>query len=293
MPLLRLSRSRIRRTLMDMPQLSDGADTPADGAFCPAGFDTERLRREVLAQYERVATAPTQGDHHFHVGGGYAAQALGYDPAELARLPMTATERFAGVGNPLLAGPLPAGGVVLDHACGAGTDLLLVALRVGQRGSAIGVDITPGMRDCARRAAAEAGLAGRVQIVAGSFDALPLADASVDIVISNGVLNLAPDKTAVLREAWRVLRPGGALFLADVVLARPLDELARANPALWAACIGGALHEPVLPRLLRGAGFTAMREAARHDPFAGTALGFKLGREVGISSVTVAAHKPR
>jgi hypothetical protein len=82
MPLPRLLRGRIWRTSMDTPQPSDRAETRADGAFCPAGFDTDRLRREVLAQYERVATAPTRGDHHFHVGGGYAAQALGYDPAE-------------------------------------------------------------------------------------------------------------------------------------------------------------------------------------------------------------------
>lgn len=266
---------------------------PSDGATCPTGFDQARLREAVIAQYERVAAAPAGDDHHFHTGGDYAVERLGYDADAIQRLPRTATDRFAGVGNPLLAGPLRQGAVVLDHACGAGTDLLLAAQRVGPRGSAIGVDITPGMRDCARRAAAEAGLAQRVEIAAGSFDALPLPAAAVDIVISNGVLNLAPDKLQVLREAWRVLRPGGALYLADVVLARPLDELARAQPALWAACIGGALHEAALAPLLRRAGFAPQPVAARHDPFAGTALGFKLGREIGISSVTLAAFKPR
>ncbi|MCW5636125.1 MAG: methyltransferase domain-containing protein [Rubrivivax sp.] len=259
---------------------------------CPAGFDTERLRREIVAQYERVAAAPAHGEHHFHTGGEFAVRALGYDAGEIARLPLTATDRFAGVGNPLLAGPLPDGGTVLDHACGAGTDLLLAATRVGPRGTAIGVDMTPGMRECARRAAEEAGLAGRVEVVDGRFEALPLPDASVDVVLSNGVLNLAPDKLAVLAEAWRVLRPGGALYLADVVLARPLDELARANPALWAACIGGALHEPLLGPLLAAAGFVSVQVAARHDPFAGTALGAKLGRAVGLSSLTLAARKP-
>lgn len=268
------------------------APTERDAASCPVGFDAERLRREVVAQYERVAARPEPQGLHFHVGAAYAAARLGYDAAELAALPATCTARFAGVGNPLVAGPVPAGAVVLDHACGAGTDLLLATRRAGPRGKAIGVDVTPGMRTCARRAADEAGLASRVEIVEGSFDALPLPDASVDLVLSNGVLNLAPDKRAVLREAARVLRPGGALYLADVVLARPLDELARANPALWAACIGGALHEPRLAPLLVEAGFEGVRIVARHDCFAGTALGTKLGREVGLSSVTLAARKP-
>lgn len=258
---------------------------------CPAGFDQARLREAVIAQYERVAAQPAEGTHHFHVGVEFAVRALGYDAAALAALPATCTERFAGVGNPLSAGPIAEGSVVLDHACGAGMDLLLAAQRIGPRGRAIGVDLTPGMREAARRACEQAGLAQRVQILAGSFDALPLAAAQVDVVLSNGVLNLAPDKPAVLAEVLRVLRPGGALYLADVVLARPLDELARANPALWAACIGGALHEPLLPRLLSQVGFEGVRIVARHDPYAGTALGRKLGREVGLSSVTLVARK--
>jgi arsenite methyltransferase len=262
------------------------------GASCPVGFDTARLREAVVAQYERVAKQPQGDGHHFHVGAAFASQALGYDAAALAALPASCTERFAGVGRPLAAVQLHGGAVVLDHACGAGTDLLLAAQRIGPGGHAIGVDLTPGMRAAARRAAREAGLEARVDILPGNFDALPLADASVDAVLSNGVLNLAPDKRAVLGEVMRVLRPGGQLGLADVVLARPLDELARANPALWAACIGGALHEPVLLRLLEETGFAAVRIVARHDPYADTALGRKLGREVGIASVTLHARKP-
>lgn len=265
---------------------------PDDTAFCcPAGFDKARLHDAVVAQYEQVARAPQSGVFHFRVGADYAV-GLGYDAAELGQLPAECCARFAGVGNPLAAGTPPPGATVLDHACGAGMDLLLAARRVGARGRAIGVDLTPGMREAARSAARAAGLDARVQVLAGSFDALPLADASVDMVLSNGVLNLAPDKRAVLREAWRVLRPGGALQLADVVLARPLDELARANPALWAACVGGALHEPLLPLLLQAIGFEGVRIVARHDCYAGTELGHKLGGEVGISSVTLAARKP-
>jgi arsenite methyltransferase len=271
------------------------AATPATDALaaaaCPVGFDAARLRQEVISQYERVAAQPGRTDHHFRVGADFAVNVLGYDARALAALPASCTARFAGVGNPLLAGPLADGHTILDHACGAGMDLLLAARRIGPRGRAIGIDVTPGMRTWARRAAAQAGLAERVEIVSGSFEQLPLPDASIDIVLSNGVLNLAPDKPAVLAEALRVLRPGGALYLADVVLARPLDELARANPALWAACIGGALHEPLLPHLLRQVGFEDVRIVARHDPYAGTALGRKLGREVGLSSVRLVARR--
>jgi SAM-dependent methyltransferase len=267
------------------------AEDRLSGATCPAGFDTARLRAEIIAQYEHVADQPRNERHHFQVGAAFAVRALGYDAAALARLPETCSARFAGVGRPLAALRLFEGAVVLDHACGAGTDLLLAAQAIGPTGRAIGVDITPGMRAAARRAAREAGLPAQVQILDGSFEALPLADASVDAVLSNGVLNLAPDKRAVLAEAHRVLRPDGELGLADVVLARPLDELARANPALWAACIGGALHEPVLLQLLQEIGFEDVRIVARHDPYADTALGRKLGREVGISSVTLHARK--
>jgi SAM-dependent methyltransferase len=261
------------------------------GWACPTSFDADRLRDEVVAMYERVATRPAPGEFHFHVGAGYAVSMLGYDAQALQSLPARCTERFAGVGNPLLAGPVPAGAVVLDHACGAGMDLLLALRAAGEGGCAIGVDLTPAMRDAARAAAAEAGVAARVEIAAGSFDALPLPDASVDLVLSNGVLNLAPDKLRVVQEVRRVLRPGGALYLSDVVLERELSELARANPALWAACVGGALTEPALLALLARAGFDGVRIAARHDCFRGTSLPLKFGREIAVGSVTLAARK--
>lgn len=260
---------------------------------CPLGLDERQLRDAVIAMYEQVARAPRPGDFHFHVGPGYAIQRLGYDADALAALPPTCSARFAGVGNPLLAARPRAGEVVLDHACGAGTDLLLAARHLGTDGRAIGIDLTPGMRDAAQRAAHEAGLAARVEIRAGSFDALPQGDASVDLLLSNGVLNLAPDKRAVLREAWRVLRPGATLALADVVLGRPLAESARAQAALWAACVGGALTEPALHEAIRAAGFEAPEVVARHDPFAGTSLPLKFGAGLAVTSLTLRARKPR
>lgn len=171
-------------------------------ATCPIGFDVQGLRQRVEATYDRVAREPA-GEFHFHRGARYASEYLNYDAAELRELPEAATARFAGVGNPIRMadrepdGPgIRPGDVVLDHACGAGMDLLLAARRAGPRGHAIGIDMTATMRACAQAAAELAGLAGVVEIQAGYLEALPVTDASVDVVVSNGVVNLAPDKLA-------------------------------------------------------------------------------------------------
>src|SRR5262245_22483280 len=124
---------------------------------CPPRFNVDRLREQIRATYDRLARSPA-GEFHFHRGARYAVERLGYDPDELASLPSSATARFAGVGNPLRIGPVCAGETVLDHACGAGTDLLLAARKVGPTGRAIGLDMTPAMRAQATAAAAEAGL---------------------------------------------------------------------------------------------------------------------------------------
>jgi arsenite methyltransferase len=257
---------------------------------CPVGFDVDRLREEILRTYTRLARAP-EGDFHFHRGPDYAADRLGYDRAELALLPPACTERFAGVGNPLLIGPVHPGETVLDHACGAGMDLLLAARRVGAAGRAVGVDLTPAMRERATAAAAEAGLAARVEVRAGRFEALPLPDASVDVVISNGVVNLSPDKPQVFAEIARVLRPGGRLYLADVVVARELVLEVRADPELWAACIGGALREAELQELAAAAGLRGGRITHRFDCFAGTSAGAKVSRDLLVQAVNFHAER--
>lgn len=256
----------------------------------PTGFDVDRLREAVRTTYESVARDPS-GSFHFHLGAAYAAQHLGYDPEELAALPREATDRFAGVGNPLALGPLSPGETVLDHACGAGTDLLLAARRVGPTGRAIGVDLTPGMRAAAERAVAAAGLHERVEIRAGAYEELPVADASVDVVISNGVVNLAPDKRRVFRELWRVLRPGGRLYLADVVVARELTYEARCQSDLWAACIAGALTEDELHALAREVGFQRTEVVARFQAFAGTTAEHKVSDDLQPTGVNFRCQK--
>lgn len=198
---------------------------------CPVTLDTVRLRREVQAVYARLTREP-DGAFHFHRGPAYAARVLGYDEAELAALPEEVTARFAGIGNPHAAGPLPRGATVLDVGCGAGTDLLLAARHVGPSGRAIGVDMTDDMLARARRGADVLRL-GNVDLRLGDATAIPVETGSVDVVLSNGVLNLVPEKDRAIAEVRRVLRPGGRVQVADVALGTDLSESARADIDLW------------------------------------------------------------
>ena len=200
-------------------------------AVCPINLDRERLKAEVRATYAQVAQNP-EGDFHFHRGPKYAAEFLGYDLAELRALPATATAPFAGVGNPFLMEQLPDGATVIDLGSGAGMDCLLAGQRVGSAGRVIGIDMTDAMLDRARRGATEARLA-QVRFEKADITALPVQPESVDIVISNGVINLLPDKTGVFSELYRVVRPGGRLQFADIVIETELSEDARNNIDLW------------------------------------------------------------
>ncbi|MGH7843661.1 MAG: methyltransferase domain-containing protein, partial [Candidatus Binatia bacterium] len=161
--------------------------------------------------------------------------ALGYDPEELANLPAEATASFAGVGNPHRIGSVEPGETVLDVGCGAGMDLMLAARRAGPSGKAIGVEMTPSMLELAKRGALKAGLWENIEVRRGIAEELPVASESIDVVISNGVLNLSPDKDRAFREVYRVLRAGGRLYLADVVVQRELSLATRSDVDLWAA----------------------------------------------------------
>lgn len=198
---------------------------------CPVDLDTKFLRSEVSSLYSKVVLAPG-GEFHFHRGPAYAAAFLGYDAGELATLPPETTAAFAGVGNPHRIGPVNRGETVLDIGCGAGMDLLVAARRVGPAGKAIGVDMTDAMIERARASAVVAGLT-HVEVRKGDATSLPAEDSSVDVVISNGVLNLVPEKQPAFAEIVRVLKPGGRLHLADIVVDEELSEDTRRNIDLW------------------------------------------------------------
>jgi SAM-dependent methyltransferase len=191
--------------------------------------DVDVLRDEIQKTYTEVSTEP---DREFIFPTGRAwAEDLGYPP-ELARVPEETVRSFAGVANPFSLGRVERGQVVLDLGCGAGTDLLVAAQMVGPEGRVIGVDMTPAMLERARQSAAAMGLAN-VVLHESLIESLPLPDESVDVVISNGVIDLVPDKDAVFSELDRVLQPGGRLQLADVVIHTEVSEDGRKRIDLW------------------------------------------------------------
>jgi arsenite methyltransferase len=198
---------------------------------CPLDLDVSTLRNEIRAMYSRVAGAP-DGEFHFHRGPEYAAGRLGYDRNELMRLPASVTASFAGVGNPHGIAPIAKDAVVLDIGCGAGTDLLLAARRVGSCGRAIGIDMTAAMREQAMSGAQACGFT-HVAVLEGDATDLPVEDSTVDVVISNGVLNLVPDKTRAVLEIARVLKPGGRAQIADIVIGEVLPDSALRDIDLW------------------------------------------------------------
>jgi len=192
--------------------------------------DVDVLRSEIEKTYTEVSTEPAK-DFIFPTGRSWAID-LGYPEPELSRVPEATAESFAGVANPHTLGRIEEGATVLDLGCGAGTDLLMAAQMVGPSGKAIGVDMTPSMVERARASAAEMGLQN-VELHESLIESVPVSDASVDVVISNGVLDLVPNKDAVFDEIDRVLRPGGRLQIADVVIHTEVSEDARDRIDLW------------------------------------------------------------
>jgi len=192
-------------------------------------IDVELLKSEIKKTYSAVSQEPER-DFIFPTGRAWAVD-LGY-PAELANVPESAVESFAGVANPWTMGRLAAGERVLDLGAGAGTDSLVAAQMVVPDGHVTGIDMTSAMLAKARAAAAEMGVTN-VEFVEGEAESLPFADASFDVVISNGVIDLIPDKDAVFAELYRVLAPGGRMQIADVTIQNPVSEEGRRNIDLW------------------------------------------------------------
>lgn len=186
----------------------------------------EEILESVIRRFRRVACSP-QADEKFPVGAE-SAKAMGYDPRDIDALPPAATESFAGVGNPLSLGQIQEGQTILDLGCGAGLDGILAARKAGSRGRVIGIDLTNEMVEKASRNAAAAGVTN-VEFRQANVEAIPLDSGSVDLAITNGVLNLCLNKAGVLAEVFRTLRPGGRVQMADILLEDHVtpDEVAK------------------------------------------------------------------
>jgi arsenite methyltransferase len=195
-----------------------------------AKVDRDQLRKQISDKYTDVALAPGKG-FHFHTGRPLAAM-LGYDAADVDRLPAGTVESFAGTGNPFSMGRLREGETVVDIGCGAGFDALQAALQVGPRGRVIAVDMTAAMREKTQAGATELGLSN-VDVRHGYMEELPVGDASVDVVISNGVINLTPDKAGAMREVYRVLKPGGRFQIGDIIVHKEVPQDAKDDIDLW------------------------------------------------------------
>jgi SAM-dependent methyltransferase len=193
-------------------------------------LDVGVLRSAIQEEYEAVASSPKQG-FHFHTGRPHAKR-LGYEDAWLDGVPERSVESFAGTGNPFSLRVLKAGERVVDVGCGAGIDTLIAAKMVGPGGSVIGIDMTPAMLEKARESASEIGLTN-VEFKEGYGEELPVLEGWADVVISNGVINLMPDKVTAFGEIGRVLKPGGRLQIADILVQRAVPEDAKQNIDLW------------------------------------------------------------
>jgi arsenite methyltransferase len=251
-------------------------------------LDTTDLEARVKAMYEQVALEPHR-EFHFETGRALAER-LGYPADGLDAIPAKAVESFAGVGYFLDLAAIQPEETVLDLGSGSGTDSFLAAIATGATGRVIGVDMTTAQLAKARHLATTAG-ATNVEFRDGRIERPPVDDASIDCIISNGVINLAPDKRAVFRAAAAALRPGGRLVIADIVSAVRLPEGVTCDASLWAACIGGATQRNDYLDLIRGAGFDIdpIRENDRYQFLSDRAVGAT--SRYGVASISLRATR--
>jgi|SRR5579872_3923298 len=226
-------------------------------------MDEQVVRDAVRSRYAELAVLASTQSASCCGEGDACFGTSGYSPADLAGLPEAAALASLGCGNPTAVAELNAGETVLDLGSGGGIDVILSARRVGPAGRAYGLDMTDEMLALARRNAAEAGI-GNVEFLKGEIEAIPLPDASVDVVISNCVINLSTDKAAVLADVARVLRPGGRFAVSDVIADPELDAATRADMAAWTGCVAGALTEAAYRHLLAGAGLADVEIRETH-----------------------------
>jgi len=245
----------------------------------------------VRAMYTDIALDPARG---YHVPTGHAAcRFVGYPDEQLTRLPASAVESFAGVGYPFAANVIRNGDTVLDIGSGSGTDALLAARAVGPAGQIVGLDFTTAMLAKLDASIIAAGLSN-VRALEGNAEHVPLPDASVDVVTSNGALNLVPDKRAAFAEINRVLKPGGRLQIADIALGRPISGDCLSNPRAWAECIVGATLEDDYLALIGAAGLACIETLGRLDYFSASTSSEtrSIARSFNACSIVVRAIKP-
>jgi len=251
-------------------------------------LDTQELEGRVKEMYREVAEHPEQ-EFHFETGRALAER-LGYAPAELDEVPSEAIESFAGVGFYFDLANLEPGETVVDLGSGSGLDSFLAAREVGSSGHVIGIDITEAQLAKAKALAGRGGF-DHVDFRHAYIEALPVADASADVVISNGVINLSPDKAKVFAEAARVLRPVVRLAIADIVSAIQLPESVTCDASLWAACIGGAMQRDAYREAIERAGLTVetVRENEQYRFVSDRAD--NATQKYGVKSISLLARK--
>jgi ubiquinone/menaquinone biosynthesis C-methylase UbiE len=254
-----------------------------------AKFDPKELEAKVKAMYRSVAEEP-HGEFHFEMGRKLAER-LGYAPSDLDKIPAEAIESFAGVGFYFHLADLKEGETVVDLGSGSGMDTFVAALKVGARGKVIGIDMTDEQRAKAERLRDRDGFRN-VTYLKGYIETVPLPDASADVVISNGVINLATDKSKVFDEAVRLLKPGGRLVLADIVTEVQLPENIVCNSTLWAACIGGAAQLDDYHGRIEAAGLKLIKaeDNSAYQFISSNARG--ASRKFGVKSISLLAIKP-
>jgi SAM-dependent methyltransferase len=251
-------------------------------------FDPKDLESKVKTMYQAVAENPG-GEFHFEMGR-VMAERLGYAPADLNRIPAEAIESFAGVGYYFDLATLRPGETVVDLGSGSGMDSFIAALKVGNEGRVIGIDMTDAQLNKAERLRAGAGFTN-VAYHKGYIDKTSLADGSADVVISNGVINLAHDKPDVFREAARLLKSGGRLAISDIVTATRLPENVVCNADLWAACIGGAMQHDNYRSAIESAGL-AMKTIRDNPGYQFISANAKAAQQKwGVKSVSILAVK--
>ncbi|GAB3272499.1 hypothetical protein GCM10027449_09100 [Sinomonas notoginsengisoli] len=253
-------------------------------------LDTADLEARVKGIYEQVADNPSQ-EFHFETGRALAER-LGYPPWDLDQIPSAAVDSFAGVGYFHDLAALKPGERVLDLGSGSGTDSFLSSISVGARGSVIGIDMTAAQLAKARRLAAEAGnLFDNIDFREGRIESPAVEAGSMDCVISNGVINLAPDKDIVFAAAADALRRGGRLVLSDIVTRSQMPETVTCDASLWAACIGGAMRVESLMTSLDAAGFLVDTTRANDDYRFLSRRARKATDKYGVTSLSVLCHK--